>query len=232
MTVAHEIYLGRKKKKNGNYRSPFITIWHVDPEKRALGCKADDSCGWFSPSYTEGEAAAIKKLAVNQYDQLFARKVAIKEGKSYAGICYNQDIYGAIYWSWRAIKAIGKKGWQYGKRPSVKELDAIYCLATNPADNMQSQKINNLEDYTDFLFTVWRLFRKFHRPRYKHPRWHIHHWKIQFHPWHNFRRRYFDKCCICGKRGFKGSAIGDWNGSRIWHPECDRSIAKPPQQNI
>ncbi|HYK57169.1 MAG TPA: hypothetical protein VEV15_11930, partial [Flavisolibacter sp.] len=43
MTVAHEIYLGSKKKKNGHYRSPLITIWHVDPEKDG----SDDSCGWF-----------------------------------------------------------------------------------------------------------------------------------------------------------------------------------------
>lgn len=43
MTVAHEIYLGPKKKKNGHYRSPLITIWHVDPETDGT----DDSCGWF-----------------------------------------------------------------------------------------------------------------------------------------------------------------------------------------
>ena len=40
-TVAFEIYLGRKQKKNGNYRTPLITIWHHDPEKDGT----DDSCG-------------------------------------------------------------------------------------------------------------------------------------------------------------------------------------------
>ena len=33
MTVAHEIYIGGKKDRKGRYRSPLLTIWHVDPEK-------------------------------------------------------------------------------------------------------------------------------------------------------------------------------------------------------
>ncbi len=32
---------------------------------------------------------------------------------------------------------------------------------------------------------------------------------------------YRDKCCVCGKRGFKNSAIGSWSGDQIWHSECD-----------
>lgn len=44
--------------------------------------------------------------AKEQYGNIFARKVALAEDKSYASICYNQDTYGMIYWSWRAIKAM------------------------------------------------------------------------------------------------------------------------------
>ena len=50
MTVAFEIrYPWRKYGAKGEdaflrtYREPFITIWHVDPEKRG----DDDSCDWF-----------------------------------------------------------------------------------------------------------------------------------------------------------------------------------------
>lgn len=35
-TRAHEIYIGKKQKKNGHYRNAFITIWHNDPEKLDL----------------------------------------------------------------------------------------------------------------------------------------------------------------------------------------------------
>lgn len=224
MTVAHEIKWPFKDK-NG-FKPSIITIWHVDPETNVLGCRDDDSCGWFSPPYTEQEAEKVRQLAKDQYGQLFARKEALREEKEYASVCYNQDIYGAIYWSWRALKALGKKGWQYGKPPSIRELDAIYCLATNPVDNLQGRKINNIEEYTNFLFTVWRVFRKFHRPWYMHPRWHIAHWKFQFHPWQQFKRRYFLKCCICGKRGFKSSVMSDWGGTKKWHQECDKNAAK------
>lgn len=230
MTVAHEIYLGRKKKANGHYRSPLITIWHVDPEKRVLGCKDDDRCGWFAPGYTEEDAEKIKKLASRQYKELFARKIAIAENKDYASICYNQDVYGAVYWSWRALKAAyGKKRWQYGKSLTVKELNEIYSLATCPVDNVQHYKINSGDDFENFFFVVWRVFRRFYRPWYRHPRWHIHHWKIQIHPWQQFKRRYFDKCCVCGKRGFKSSAYSDWDGTKLWHQECDKLTHKTPK---
>lgn len=227
-TVAFEIYLGPKTKKGGRYRSPFITIWHNDPEIRSLGCRSDDSCGWFSPPYTKEELAAIEKLARDQYDNIFSRQVAEREKKSYAYICYNQDAYGAVYWSWRALKAMGKKGWQYGNPLSAKELDAIYNLATNPVDNVQSTvtSIKNADGFKEFFLTVWRVYRRFKRPWYKHPRWHMHHWSIQFHPLQRLKRLFWDKCSVCGKRGFKGSAMGDWYGKKIWHQECDNT-AKP-----
>lgn len=215
-TVAHEIRWPWKNKHK--YRTSIVTIWHCDPEKNVLGTRDDDSCGWFSPGYTEQEAEKIRILAKDQYSSLFARQVAIHEGKSYASGCYNQDIYGAIYWSWRAIKAHGKLGWQYGKPLTAAELDYIYSLATNPVDNFQSRKISNYDQFEEFFFSVWRCFRKFHRPWYKHPRWHIHHWKIQFHPLQQLKRRFWDKCEVCGKRGFTGSAYA--LGIGICHHKC------------
>lgn len=225
MTVAHEIHLGRRRKKSGQYRCAFITIWHVDPEKGSLGCRDDDSCGWFSPPYTEEERSKVEKLAKDQYEQIFARQVAQDNDKSYASICHNQDGYGAVYWSWRALKAMGKRGWQYGKPLTLKEIDAIYQLATNPVDNIQStvKNIRNVNQFVDFFFTVWRAYRRFYRPWYQHPRWHIHHWRIQFHPWQNLVRRYWLKCSVCGKRGFKSSPMADWGGTKHWHQHCDQS---------
>ncbi len=50
MSVAHEVrYPWRKYRKGLNgepmdYREPFITIWHVDPERDGT----DDSCDWFN----------------------------------------------------------------------------------------------------------------------------------------------------------------------------------------
>lgn len=227
MTVAHEINYPWKNKRG--FKTSFITIWHVDPEKNTLGCRNDDSCGWFSPPYTQKEYDDIVKLAKRQYQELFPKTIAYAEKKEYAYITYNQDCYGAIYWSWRALKAMNKKGWQYGKLLSAKELDEIYKLATNPVDNFQWHFRGEIteEKFKEFFLLIWRCFRKFHRPWYKHPRWHINHWQIQFHPWQQFKRRYLERCSECGKRGFIGSAYGDGSGTKIWCSECNEKKYMP-----
>jgi len=128
-TVSFEIYLGSKKKKNGDYRNAFITIWHNDPEKDGT----DDSCGWCFPKITKEENEYLDKVAKDQYSQMFSRKIALIEKKSYAHILYNQDTYGVIYWMWRHFnKKFNKVAWQYGKPLSNKELNCIYELSTNP----------------------------------------------------------------------------------------------------
>lgn len=219
-TVAFEIYLGPKKNKSGRYRKPFVTIWHNDPEIDGT----DDSCRWAFPKVTKEEKEWLQNVAEDQYGQIFARTVALIENKSYAYICYNQDTYGVIYWMWRHFnRTINKAVWQYGKPLSNKELQYVYQLATDPVDNFQNQPITNVKEFEEFIYLVYRCWKKYKRKWYQHPRWHMHHWSIQFHPLQNLKRRYWDKCCICGKRGFKNSAFGDWSSTRLWHEECDNS---------
>jgi hypothetical protein len=226
MTVAFEIYLGSKKKKNGHYRDSFITIWHVDPESDG----SDDSCGWTFPKVTKEERMFLHKVAEDQFPEMFARKIALKEEKSYAYLCYNQDIYGCIYWMWRHFnRTISKAVWQYGDYLSNRELQYVYQLAYNPVDNFQHHKLNTVEEFEEFLFLVYRCWKAYKRKWYRHPRYHFWHWKIQFHPFKRLKRRYWDKCCICGKRGFKSSAIGDWSGTKRWHQECDTAQIKSPK---
>lgn len=220
-TVSFEIYLGSKRKSNGNYKSPLITIWHNDPE---IG-GSDDSCGWCFPKITKEENEYLDKVVKDQYPQMLSKYVALSEGKSYADICYNQDTYGIIYWMWRIFnKKFNSTLWQYGESLSAKELNYIYELATNPVDNFQHHKYNKQEVFREMIYLIYRCWKRFNRKWYQHPKWHIHHWSIQFHPLQNLKRRYWDKCCKCGKRGFKSSAIGDWNGTKLWHQECDDSF--------
>ncbi len=68
---------------------------------------------------------------------------------------------------------------------------------------------------------------------WQHPRWHVHHWRFQLHPIQGLKRRYWDRCCRCGKRGFKGSAIGSWDGDAIWHSDCDAGrVARPVVSDV
>jgi hypothetical protein len=71
MTVAFDIkYPWRSQPPSktwpNGYRSTFITIWHVDPEKGG----SDDSCHWFRRPLTTKEKAFAASLIDNEYDNL------------------------------------------------------------------------------------------------------------------------------------------------------------------
>lgn len=232
MSVAHDIYLGSKKKKNGQYRSPFITIWHVDPEKDGT----DDSCGSFirqrhiPPDLIE----KVRKEFQFQFKHNYWFNEAGYPKFSTMGVCL--QMYSQTAWKvfmWLDGNNPSRKARRRYKKFMHKHLFDILHFAENPTDslydgiNMTYGVEKKEERINHFVSVVLSDIMRKLRPWYKHPRWHIHHWRIQFHPWQKLKRRYWDKCCICGKRGFKESAIGDWDCTKIWHQECDKSMAKP-----
>ena len=228
------------------YRPPFIDIWHEDPLKFEGKCggRDDDSCGWHSPLLTVAERAAVEKLAKQQYSQIFEKQVRAREGASYAHICFEPTAYDAVYWSWRAIKAHGRVGWQWGDKHSFLtsgELEQIYLLSANPVDNFRRTvaTIGSEEDFISFFMLVHRAYRGYSRPWYKHPRWHFWHWRLQIHPWQQFRRWAFSRCAGCGKRFPYGySPVGQWDPERpkpfrsekgVYHFECANLVMAKPE---
>lgn len=100
MTVAFEIRYPWKAYKNPrnefekNYRSSFITIWHVDPEKGG----SDDSCDWFwRNALTNREIKFADGLIDNEYDNLqsfFSQFVSIPCDKhSNREDCYDNNCH-------------------------------------------------------------------------------------------------------------------------------------------
>ncbi|MEE9382821.1 MAG: hypothetical protein V3V08_05345 [Nannocystaceae bacterium] len=61
-------------------------------------------------------------------------------------------------------------------------------------------------------------WRKRDRRWWQHPRWHIHHWKIQIHPLQEFKRWAFSRCSECGGR----FAWGEAPLSSSWHSSGPR----------
>lgn len=238
---------GRKHR----YRDSFIDIWHEDPLKfeGKVGCRSDDSCGWHTPPMRADEIEKWKKIAADQYRQLFAKDVAERDGESYARVCYRvPDCYTAVYWCWRAIKHEHRRNswwyrqpWQYGNRPSASELEVIMNLATNPVDNLQwsfvwdaphEKRDREHDDFWCFFRCVLNAYRRHHRPWYRHPRWHVHHWHIRVIPWQKARRVLFSRCCRCGGKFRYGEApvTSSWDTEKpgwfkselnIWHSDCD-----------
>ena len=243
-TVAFEIYLGRKKKRNGHYRTPLITIWHNDPETD----NTDDSCGWFMRE-RHGDPEMlnkIKKALDFDFDRVFKSD---ESGTTYY-VGYFSPSSGMPNFSTQGIvlDMFGKAAWEFFKYNRKKHrrwmqnnLYSILHFAENTTDSLRDSvagtfrigtgeewKREEALNYYSSIIYGWLL--RENRKWYQHPRWHIHHWSIQFHPWQDLKRRYWNKCCICGKRGSKSPFMTDWNGTKRWHQKCDQSTKamQPP----
>lgn len=235
--VAFDIYLGSKVKKNGHYRSPFITIWHVDPEKDGT----DDSCGWFIRR--RHLPKEVFEKVRREFEFNFKHNYWFNEAgyPVFSVMGTTLEMYSKAAWiifMWlNGDQPTDKASRQY-RRFMNKHLFNILHFAENPTDSLHSgivmkygvgPKEGRIENFASTITSdIFRKMRKW----WQHPRWHIHHWEIQFHPIQRLKRRYWDKCCICGKRGFKGSAMSDWYGTRIWHEACDESRKAPIKPEI
>jgi hypothetical protein len=216
MTVAHEIK-NPFAKKDGGYRPSLITIWHVDPEKDGT----DDSCGWFMRA-RHGDEELLKKI-IREFDFNFQHNYWFDEDKkpkfSVSAIVLN--MYEVVLWNYykhdrSKIKSFFRK-----------HLAGILLFAENPTDSLSDTITGRwgFEKADHYARVIYGDILRKNQKWYQHPRWHIHHWKLQFHPYRELKRRYWDKCSVCGKRGFKGSgsAHTNWSGTEIWHAECDKN---------
>lgn len=79
-----------------------------------------------------------------------------------------------------------------------------------------------------FVWYKWH-FKLTSRPWWRHPKWHIHHWRIQVALLQRLRRLLLDRCSECGGRfGINEVAIGNWGGDKLWHSTCDTSLRHGP----
>lgn len=133
----------------------------------------------------------------------------------------------------------GGFNWGAAERFMRRHLAEIIRFAENPTDSLveaivRRHAVNCGEAYIPerhrkerirhFASIIYGWILRETRPWWRHPRWHLHHWRLQFHPLQRLKRRWWDKCCRCGKRGFTGAAYGDWSGEKMWHQECGDSV--------
>lgn len=234
MTVAFEIrYPWKKYGKKGrneferNYRESFLTIWHVDPERDG----SDDSCGWFSPHLSKDQLSRINSISGDEARQPYYQRHHGKEIDS------PTEAETLLRQAFMLIGKIFSK--QHLCKPALRSVTfqeaskwACYMLA-NPVDNFRGSlsflpgwHSNNDEDresdrqYTakKFFCCIGRFIAQQRRPWYRHPRWHIWHWKIQNHLTQDFKRWAFTRCATCNGR-YKWKETGWTNG---WDSEGPR----------
>jgi hypothetical protein len=164
---------------------PF-TLWHKDPEKHG----DDDSCGWFLRHYHLDQELA--KIIRQEFEFNFKHNYWFTEDGmpifSTQGIVLN--MYGAA--AWKIFYPNRRKYDRFFRT----HLYSILKFAENPTDSLhraitneyryrmiehdRSQVESREERIARFSSVVYSDIMRKLRPWYKHPRWHIHHWRVSF----------------------------------------------------
>jgi hypothetical protein len=213
------------KKKPLYHASDWIDIWHEDP----CSDGSDDSCGYSYYKLKKDDSAWCKKESKYDYNSIFGiyqkkvdsfeliyhvwnsikwsrfkrRKITHKELLNIIDLSYNvydnlRDVVNQIndtvfnrkFAELRARQRLGiRSEWDY--------------LSTEDYDytSEESKLIYKGEEaMASLYYLVYRNYMTFHRPWYKHPKFHFRHWRIRVVPLSLFKRWVFGRCCKCDKR--------------------------------
>lgn len=211
----------------------------------------DDSCGWFMRSYHGDQKVmeAITKRFEEDWDRVFKSD----SGNSYmcGYFCPNGDPHFSVHGIAlnlffiainQVFKCDGRTSWKRSRLWMQSHLFDLLLFAENTTDSLHDEITRKFaigcgEPHTEqsrkerirtMASIIYGYILRDLRPWYRHPRWHIHHWRLQVHPWQWLKRGLFDRCCMCGKRfKFGSTAMSDWNGTKIWHDSCDDTLKQP-----
>src|SRR5688572_5406081 len=208
----------------------LITIWHKDPESDG----SDNSCGYSVPKLTNRERKIIDEVVKWEESFPYYSSPYLPVTQVDPKYDYSQQLAGDclahIAGAWQYI------AWARDKRRNLTagEWWRVVSLATHPHDNLRAILSDKEEDADDrvrrFFSFVMCHYLGYHRPWYKHPRFHLHHWQIQCHPVQNLKRWLFSRCAGCGKRfewGYCPTSGWDSRGPlwfksepKVYHTEC------------
>lgn len=222
----------------------LVVIWHRDPEKNG----SDDSCGWFAPHLTDAQAERMKSLAWHESyaPHFFAtpmESVSPPLSESLAAgrvmiflvaralnlkVTNDQVERWACEWFCEQSDSMGSQlCYKHGYHDNLKRR-----YEGESDEGYERRKREARQDFVaGFYCRIATLILRELRPWWKHPRWHIWHWKINVGPLLSFKRWAFSRCAKCGGRFPWGYApIGPWggNGPRwfrnepgVYHHGCD-----------
>lgn len=207
---------------------PQITIWHKDPETDG----SDDSCGWSFVKVPKNIMGALDFDAGQEAKHPWFQRDCAKEPQSVADA--EALLRGALLF----VAHVCRVKLSYAEACSKADR-----LLHNPVDNIRSSlcflpgwhsnnsqptEYDRKEHAKRFYWILARVLLTDARPWYRHPRWHLWHWKLQIHLWQMFKRAWFERCSKCGKGYSWGySPMSNWDGTRTWHSDC----ANPKSHN-
>lgn len=193
---------------------PF-SLWHEDP---CRGPGGDDSCGWFMRAHHGDKEmlAKIRKAIAQDFDRVFMYHEGDWDGeKERAGnppksIHYmgyfdpaggmNFTLHGiVINMFFDAIHVYFGHDWNKSRPWMRRNLFDILMFAENPTDSLrdgivgtfgiEKDRERRIDQYASCIYG-WILREQ--RPWYRHPRWHVHHWRLNV-SWWWFVPRWLDR---------------------------------------
>lgn len=140
-----------------------VCLWHRDRNG------SDGACGWPFVCLTTEQRGKVQKIGEREFVFVLG-----KHG-------FQMTPFELILESWQTVAhgMFGRSRWR-GSQVTHGELMYIHSLASNPIDNLRhgASESTTPEKYGNFCANILRLYLTYHRPWYKHPRWHFWHWSF------------------------------------------------------
>lgn len=199
-------------------------VWHIDPEKPGTGNRKDDSCGWFDRTPGEYRDAVAELLAdqgdVQAVQNAIDRSVHQPAGYSERGWkrmtpadCWAACMMVAVRLEHSRAWRLRRSGRRFVRDRYAETVRLATNLALNETDNLQTS-----ENVSSFVGSIASALNRRFRPWWKHPRWHVHHWRVHIDLVRNLKRM-VHPCATCNRRlGFAYSPVGDDAG--LHHRKC------------
>jgi hypothetical protein len=215
MTVAFEIRWPFRDKPTElfpkGYRRSLVTIWHKDPERGG----SDDSCGWCYPRLTKKQRDRLQGLAWTEgYSPWFQRSAEKKLEDPVQAECLMRAAVAQVArcmdvkFTWDQIYRLAVDL----THNSIDNARGGLCFRPGYHSNHKEDRKEDREEHAMGLFcSIARNILRELRPWYRHPRWHVWHWRFQIHAYQAFLRWVFTRCDKCGGR-FKWGETGLGHG--------------------
>lgn len=218
------------------YRDTLVTIWHKDPERDG----SDDSCGYCFPKLNERQRERLKNLAWSESNYPYFLRCKSKEWNGtrheaevlYRGLVLLVADVIDIPMTFDEAARIASRAIHHAD--CVDPAGSFCFLAGYHSNLMEGQSEHSPEDdrywrrerFVGIASGVARSLLKDRRRWWRHPKRHIHHWRIQIHPLQKLRRWLFTRCATCGHRlGWNESAHSTWDGGTVWCNRCNQTVA-------
>lgn len=215
LTEAEKV--GRSQMWRDGYRESFVTIWHEDPERDGT----DDSCGYSVQKLTREQKDRLKHFAWNEArDPYYMR---CPEKRWTGSDAEAEAIYRGLILNVARVLRI-RMSFEEAARFAAMEIHMPDCtprtgfLCFKPGwhtNFKEDRKDLREEEFWGRICNIARWLLTERRPWWRHPKWHIWHWRIQVHMLQEFKRWAFSRCETC-RKGFRwgeSPVSNSWDGT-------------------